>query len=251
MNNSPANFCPHCGTPLQSGQNVCPQCGAAINQTPQQAQNLRQSQQINPTQGYYKPQPSPQNGNDSNLRTAFVVISCVLVGILVGFLIWFLIGSHSKSESTAVRQQEQIDKLQQDQDKIKEENENLKQALEKEKGRSKTTAGDVVSTNHSGGSVNLNMNGSVGGSSSLWMNGSTGGYWVDYGNGSSNQRKLRVSSFNSSTGSLILTATDDRGKYIGKFVGTVSGSGSKGDYGSYSGTFTNYKGVKLHFNYYD
>ena len=245
-----SKFCSNCGTPLQPDQNVCSNCGAPTNKTTQQSENQQSYQQNNFAQGNYGTPPYPQNNGNSGLKTAVIILGSILGTILVGLLIWLMISQFSKSGS-----QEDVTDLSQEEN-IKAENDSLKRALEDEKNKTKEVVvvkedvKDDSNSSHSGGSINLSMNGEVGGNSSIWMNGRTGGYWVDYGNGTSAQRKLKVSSFDSSTGKLVLSASDGH-KYIGKFVGTVRGSGNRGDYGSYSGTFTNYKGVKLHFSYYD
>lgn len=55
-------------------------------------------------------------------------------------------------------------------------------------------------------------------------------------------RTIQMGEWNANTKELKLTGNDKKGEYIGEFSGTYDGS-------SYSGTFTNYKGVTIAFNF--
>ncbi len=62
------------------------------------------------------------------------------------------------------------------------------------------------------------------------------------GHSSRQRRKVTVDSYDPGSGSLVLSSYMEDGRYVGRYVGTVSSSGS------YAGKFTNYKGVSLKFD---
>ena len=87
--------------------------------------------------------------------------------------------------------------------------------------------------------LDANLYGRIGGDNSAWMKISDGQgsyHFLDY------TRDVQVKEYNRSLGKLIVHGyATGSGKYIGEFDGTFDGT-------SYSGTFTNYKGVKITFD---
>lgn len=137
-----SKFCTTCGTPLQPDQNVCPNCGTPANQTVQQQANYQQYPPNSQAPGNYGTMsPYTQKNGNSSQKVVLIVLASILTAAIIGLLVWFLVRN---SNSEAVSQQQQIDKLQQQQDKIKESNDSLKHALEEEKSKPKTVVKNYV-----------------------------------------------------------------------------------------------------------
>lgn len=94
-------------------------------------------------------------------------------------------------------------------------------------------------------SLCIDMYGTIGGEGELHFysnNSSASTYSYDC-NGVYATRSLRLSSYDSNSGKLILKSYDiNNGKYIGQLVGTYTGN-------TYTGIFTNYKGGKVNFKF--
>ena len=84
--------------------------------------------------------------------------------------------------------------------------------------------------------------GIIGSSGSMWIDVNGQGSYTYDCNGTNLTRNIKVKSYDSQTGRLLIESFDKKGKYIGEFDGFTMNSNT------YSGTFTNYKGGQVGFH---
>ena len=199
--------CPTCGHPISDRATMCPNCGQPLANDP-----IGNNQQ------------PPKNSNA--IIIALVAVACLAIGALAALLL--------NRNTTTTAEPQPTSQLT---DQSYSNTDNKVSTAENDKHhKSRTHASNAYISNQ----VYINLSGQIGGDygATLYMSGSTGGYtFLHY------SRTLYVNSYDTSSGRLVLYAYDNKGKYIGKFKGTLRGN-------NYSGTFTNYKGVSIKFNLY-
>ncbi len=106
-----------------------------------------------------------------------------------------------------------------------------------------STSASLTSSGNNGSSFapltgTYNLVGKIGGDGNcvLALSGGTGSYEVSNG-----ARNVQVTSYDQTTGHLVISAYLPSGKYVGQFDGTYQA-------GTYQGTFTNYRGGHVTFN---
>ncbi len=193
---------------------ICPTCGNNIpeNQVncPVCGSPLRNAA-MPPQYNGYAPAPQKNSGNRGLLITIIVLASLLLL-LGLGFAIYALTSDKDETKS-----------------------ENI------ERVETKLTANPA--DNEKGFPSSLHLNGSIGGDygASMEFTGESGTYTF-----MNMTRRITVDSYDEASGKLVVSGYDrNSGQYIGKFDGTLSGNG--GSY-TYSGRFTNYRGVSLNFS---
>jgi len=210
-------YCRFCGHQMSDQALNCPNCGANVGLNPMQ--NNRQ-----------QPYPHPSQQADNTKKLLYVIIG-LLVVLLLGILAYILLSKNSEKE-------EKINELEQKQEVLEKKNEELQSKVDKANAQ----VGVATASNPASGSFFLGtIGGDYGAYLSMPYGGGMGTYkFVDY------TRNIQFTSYDPNTRSLILSAYEEgTGKYIGKFVGTLTRQGH--GYG-YKGVFTNYKGGKVNFN---
>ena len=88
---------------------------------------------------------------------------------------------------------------------------------------------------------NTYFTGTIGSKGNMRIDRDGGGSYTYDCNGTDLTRNIKVKSYDTSTGHLLIESYDKSGKYIGQFDGYTNNNKS------YSGTFTNYKGGTVRF----
>ena len=190
--------------------NLCPECKGKVSHTLARCPHCGYEMDFTRTMSS-PATSSPDAPRISRGWIALISTLCVVLAILLGILLWRWLNPGGETSEGTENKEENI------------------------------TVQDPTIV----GKDSFHMTGTLGGDASSWldMDGKTGRYrFTNY------ERKVRLTSYNESTGALKLEAVDESGSHIGTFSGRVSRSGS-GTL-SYSGTFTNYKGYEIPFNYH-
>lgn len=252
-------YCSSCGHQVSDQESKCPNCGANVSLNPnpnpnpnsnpnpnpypnQMQNNWQQPYQQQPYQQQpYQQQPYPQPNNTNKLL--YVIIG-LLAALLFGGLAYFLFSQNSEKE-------EAINELKQQQEMLEQKNEELQNKVDEAKANAqaaeakKEQAQQATAPNPASGYYFIGSIGSDNGASLTMPSGNSKGSYnfIQY------TRDIKFTSYNPNTGALILSAYEQgTGKYIGKFVGTLT----RLKYGfKYTGVFTNYKGGKVNFSLED
>jgi len=95
--------------------------------------------------------------------------------------------------------------------------------------------------------IKMSLSGIVGGEAEFVMEGATGWYRMTYEGADKTKRTLELDSYDPKNNNCVINAYL-RGKYIGRFVGTIKNDNYKVD--KYEGIFESVKGAKLDFKFY-
>ena len=222
-------YCSSCGRQVSDQEPRCPYCGANVSLTPSPMQN-----------NWQQPYPQPNNTN----KVLYAIIG-LLVALLVGGLVTFLVSKNSEKEEAINELKQQQEMLEQKNDELQNKVDEAKAETDEAKAQAKEQAQQATAPNPASGYYFIGSIGSDNGASLTMPSGNSKGSYnfIQY------TRDIKFTSYNPNTGALILSAYEQgTGKYIGKFVGTLT----RLKYGfKYTGVFTNYKGGKVNFSLED
>lgn len=241
-------YCSSCGHQVSDQESKCPNCGANVSLNPNPNPNPNSNPNPYPNQmqnNWQQPYPQQPYQQPNNTNKLLYVIIGLLAALLFGGLVTFLVIKNSEKEEAINELKQQQEMLEQKNDELQNKVDEAKAETDEAKAQAKEQAQQATAPNPASGYYFIGSIGSDNGASLTMPSGNSKGSYnfIQY------TRDIKFTSYNPNTGALILSAYEQgTGKYIGKFVGTLTRS----KYGNkYTGVFTNYKGGKVNFNLED
>lgn len=241
-------YCSSCGHQVSDQESKCPNCGANVSLNPNPNPNPNSNPNPYPNQmqnNWQQPYPQQPYQQPNNTNKLLYVIIGLLAALLFGGLAYFLFSQNSEKEEAINELKQQQELLEQKNEELQSKVDEAKAETDEAKAQAKEQAQQATAPNPASGYYFIGSIGSDNGASLTMPSGNSKGSYnfIQY------TRDIKFTSYNPNTGALILSAYEQgTGKYIGKFVGTLTRS----KYGNkYTGVFTNYKGGKVNFNLED
>ncbi len=182
----------------------CPQCGKQVSDKAPRCPHCG----LDMTVPYQPPQPQPQKTEETQKkpRKVWPIIAAIAgVVIIIAIALWFFVFNDTKTNETPIAD---------------------------------TTRESTVFP------YKTSFTGTIGSQGSMYIDGNGGGSYTYDNNGTSLTRSIKVKSYDSATGHLLIESYNNNGDYVGQFDGYTKNNNT------YSGTFTNYKGGTVKFQLY-